>query len=49
MKTKLLIFFIPSINPSTPRLTATPPNPKYKNNNINNTQIKKTENYLTEL
>ena len=37
-----------STNPSTPGVTTTPPHPKYQNNNINNTQMKMSENYLTE-
>ena len=39
---------IPSTNPSIPRVTTTPPHPKYQNNNINNTQMIMSEDYLTE-
>ena len=31
---------------STPGITLTPPHPKHQNNNINNNQIKISENYL---
>ena len=37
---------IPSTNPSNPGVTATPPHPKYQNNNINNTKMKMSEKYL---
>ena len=35
----------------TPRVTTTPPHPKYLNNNINNKQIKMSENlkFFTEI
>ena len=31
-----------------PGVTTTPSHPKYQNNNINNTQMKMLENFLTE-
>ena len=48
MKTKLSNFFLnkPSTNPSTTGVTTTPPHPKYQNNNITNTQMKMSKNYL---
>ena len=39
---------IPLTNQSTPWLMTNPTHPKYQNNNINNTQMKMLENFLTE-
>ena len=39
---------ITSTNPSTPRVTTTPPHSKYQNNNIDNNQMKMSKFNLTE-
>ena len=56
MKSSQILFSTPTTftpqslkkNPSTPGVTTTPSHPKYQNSNINNTQIKMSEIYLTE-